>query len=112
MTVAVLAAVVAGGLALAQTDHAGHTMTGNETPATLAYMEANAVMHRDMAIEFTGDADVDFALGMIAHHEGAVAMAKVVLDYGQDPQIRALAEGVIEAQEAEIEWMKGWLAGR
>jgi uncharacterized protein (DUF305 family) len=64
-------------------------------------------MHEGMMIE---DADVAFACGMIAHHQGAIDMAEVLLEHGDDPQIRALAEEIIAAQVAEIEQMTTWLA--
>ncbi|MEZ5911727.1 MAG: DUF305 domain-containing protein [Paracoccaceae bacterium] len=81
-----------------------------EAPSTEAYRQANAAMHGGMAIDYTGNPDVDFARGMIPHHEGAVAMAKIVLQYGTDPEIRKLAESIVAAQEGEISWMQGWLA--
>jgi uncharacterized protein (DUF305 family) len=118
MQAAGLVALLAlGGLVAAQAqethggDHAGHGMPATDaSAATQAYEAANAEMHAAMDIDFTGDPDVDFARGMIGHHEGAIAMARIVLEHGQDPDLRALAEEIIEAQEAEIAFLRDWLA--
>ena len=67
-------------------------------------------MHENMMMDYSGDADVDFIRSMIPHHQGAVDMAKIVLQYGTDPEVKKLAEDIIAAQEAELSWMKAWLA--
>lgn len=67
-------------------------------------------MMKGMEIGFTGNADVDFAKSMIPHHQGAVEMAKVVLQFGKDAEIRKLAENIVSTQQAEISSLKDWLA--
>lgn len=82
---------------------------GDRSPASLALHAVNAKMHEEMAITFTGEADRDFANAMIAHHQGAIDMAKVVLAFGKDPEVKKLAEQIIQDQEKEVTWMRDWL---
>ncbi len=96
------------------TDHDAHHPADDEqaagSPATEAYRAANTAMHEAMNIEFSDNADIDFARGMIGHHQGAIDMARIVLEHGEDPDLRQLAEEIIEAQEAEIAFLQNWIA--
>lgn len=56
------------------------------------------------------DPDIAFACAMIAHHQGAIDMARIQLEHGDDEWIRSLSEEIIEAQVQEIAEMTQWLA--
>ena len=73
-------------------------------------MQGMNQMHQDMmaAMQYK-DPDIAFVAGMLPHHIGAVKMAEVELKYGKDPEMRKLAENIINAQQAEIEQMQKWL---
>ncbi len=67
-------------------------------------------MHAGMrSIKPSGDNDVDFVRLMLPHHQAALDMAKTELLYGQDTQMRRLAQEIITDQQSEIELMQLWL---
>jgi uncharacterized protein (DUF305 family) len=92
--------------------HGRAAPAGDNSASSLAFAAVNEKMHRNMAIEFSGDSDVDFVRGMIPHHQGAIDMAKIVIAFGKDPEIRKLAEEIVTAQEGEIALMQDWLKKR
>lgn len=117
---ALIVAAGVGGVAAQQQKGSGsgsgsgsgaHSMAikGDKGPSSKAYAAANMSMHKGMDIKFSGDADVDFVKGMIPHHQGAVDMAKIVLKYGKDPELKKLADEIVAAQEKEIAFMNDWL---
>jgi uncharacterized protein (DUF305 family) len=81
-----------------------------ETASTKAYALSMSTMMDGMMIDPSGKPDLDFAKGMIPHHQGAIDMAKVELEFGKDPDIKKMAEAVVAAQTGEIELMTKWLA--
>ena len=100
--------------ALAQTDAPASganapAPTAAPSNAAEAHEQAMTRMHMALTAEQTGDADVDFARGMIPHHQGAIDMARIQLQFGDDPELRRMAEEIIRAQEAEIATLQDWL---
>ena len=87
--------------------HAGHAKSG-PTPGDQAFAASEAEMHEKMAAASGQTIDQAYVAKMIAHHEGAVAMAKVALRDSRDPEIRRMAQSVVDTQTREIAEMKAW----
>ena len=82
------------------------------TPAAKANEAAMSKMMDSMKGDkkMTGDADKDFVMMMLPHHQGAIDMAKVELQFGKDPAMKKMAGEIVAAQQKEIESMKAWQA--
>ena len=83
------------------------SMSDHQKESMAAMMKMDADMMQGMMKE---DADVAFVCGMIAHHQGAIDMAEIELEHGDDDWAKEMARKVIDAQAREIAEMTGWLA--
>lgn len=78
--------------------------------STKDFKSADMKMMHDMAVPYTGNADIDFRTKMIPHHQGAIDMAKVALAHAKDETTKVLAAQIIKDQEREIAEMRDWLS--
>ena len=103
--------------AQAQTKHAMPAMQGS-MPASSAMANGGMDMRgmmKDMgskmsSMPMSGDPDVDFAMMMRIHHQGAIDMANAELSGGKDPQMKKMAKAIIAAQKKEIAQFDAYLA--
>jgi uncharacterized protein (DUF305 family) len=91
--------------------------TGHEHDAEGAHTPGDpmpGLATREQIAELTalsGDASDKYFLElMIAHHEGAIAMAEAVLDRTHEKLVLGLARNIITTQSSEIDYMKALLA--
>jgi uncharacterized protein (DUF305 family) len=82
-------------------DHAAHGMEGMMSADEMAELEAM----RSEAF------DRSWMEMMIRHHQGAIAMAETQVRDGSLPEVRALADTIVEAQQREIDEMQERLDG-
>ncbi|MEV6027382.1 DUF305 domain-containing protein [Streptomyces sp. NPDC052036] len=115
------AGVVALGLIVGQ---AAEQRTADSARSPMAHEGAHAAFSQEMDesmksmtkamadSSMTGDPDHDFAALMVPHHQGAIAMAKAVLEHGKDPVLRRLAQEIIVTQQQEIGVMENRLSAK
>ncbi|TVR73998.1 MAG: DUF305 domain-containing protein [Sphaerobacteraceae bacterium] len=77
----------------------------------------HGISHEEMGMDMDMDEfreaepfDLAFIDEMIIHHEGAIDMARAILDTTERDELREMAEEIIEAQEEEIQQMREWRA--
>ena len=107
-----LAVVPVLAVAVWSQEHLKGHMTPHDT-SWAVLMNDMETMHATMAaVEPSGNQDADFVNLMLPHHQGAIDMARAELLYGNDPQMRRLAQEIITDQESEIQLMQLWLNRR
>ena len=104
-----LAVVSVVAVAVWPQDHSMDQMATHDT-SWVALMKNLETMHACMAdVKPSGKEDADFVNLMLPHHQAAVDMARTELLYGNDPQMRRLAQEIITDRESEIQLMQLWL---
>lgn len=93
-----------------------HGMQGKSgtAPGVSGGMDMKAMMKDNndkmSSMAMTGNSDVDFAMMMRIHHQGAIDMAQAELRDGKDAQMRKMAKDIIAAQKKEIAQFDKFLA--
>lgn len=64
------------------------------------------------SMQMSGDQDIDFAMMMRMHHQGAINMAEMELKAGKEPEMKSMAKNVISSQKKEITRIDKFLAKR
>ena len=83
--------------------HGGHGDT--EMPGTMSEADMRRLMEAT-----GGEFDLMFVEMMAAHHQGAVDMANTELKDGSLPEVKQLAQQIVDTQQAEIDQLQQWKA--
>ena len=81
-------------------------MAGPQTPYTASEQQ----MHQAMMQAHGTDPQETYALKMIEHHRGAIAMSEVLMQQNPAPELRQMAEKTVTMQREEIGELERWVA--
>ncbi len=92
----------------------GHSAAASTAPAPSGGMDMKVMMKENndkmTAMSMTGKPDVDFAMMMRVHHQGAIQMAEAELKDGKDAEMKKMAKKIISDQRKEIAQLDKFLA--
>ena len=77
-------------------------------PSTLAYGEHVGRVPLYMSIVYTHQPDRDFASLLAGHRRGLLELAQIELKYGTDPEMRAVAQRIVDSYPAEDAALQAW----
>jgi uncharacterized protein (DUF305 family) len=72
----------------------------------------NKMMAKMKGMKMSGDADKDFVMMMIPHHESAVTMAEDEISHGKNYELKKLSQKIIADQNKEIKEFNDWLTSK
>ncbi|MCY7293068.1 MAG: DUF305 domain-containing protein [Ferruginibacter sp.] len=85
------------------TETKAHSGAGHEAGEHNELMETmNKMMDEMKGIKMSGNADKDFVMMMIPHHESAVTMAEDEISHGKNLELKKMAQKIMEDQNKEI----------
>lgn len=88
------------------------TQTVNNSVPAFTMEQMDHMMKMDQMADvqlITGDIDNDFATLMIVHHNSAIENSEAYLMYGNNTQLKAIAQKMIDDQKKEIKELSDWL---
>lgn len=89
--------------------HHGAQQGGHGDMARQEYMAAMQQMQQRMVAVNDPDPDRAFALKMIEHHRGGIAMSEIELRHGDDNEAKQKARKTADMQRREIAELEDWL---
>ena len=90
--------------------HENNSNTKNQNQMNPVTETMDKMMHEMHNTKTTGNNDIDFAVMMVEHHKGAVEMSKVEVSQGNNTEMKAFAQKVIDDQNKEIGFMQEFIS--
>lgn len=85
-----------------------NTQMSRNSNEDISYVNMDSAEYKEYSQIKGEDYDRLFIANMIAHHQGAVSMAKLALQNAKHPDLKDMAKDIVAAQESEIADMKTW----